>query len=81
MHWTVVAAVAMVATVGCTPRDGDAIRALEASGFDVIELTGYEPFVCLGDELSTGFEATNARGQRVSGVVCCGIVRACTVRF
>lgn len=81
----VVAAVAMAATLamsGCEVSAGDARRALEASGFDDIELTGYAWFACgADDEYASSFRALDARGRKVSGVVCCGIWKSCTVRF
>ena len=59
--------------------------AAEASGFSDVETTGYEPFGCSeNDEVHTGFRATNARGQRVAGVVCSQISpfgKASTVRI
>lgn len=30
---------------------------------------------------TTGFVATNPQGMRVEGVVCCGWLKSCTVRF
>jgi hypothetical protein len=58
-------------------------RTLEASGFTEIRTL---PKVTTGcgehDFYWTGFEATNPRGQRVKGTVCCGaFVKGCTVRF
>lgn len=39
----------------------------------------------LGDNrismFQTGFVAKNPAGKRVEGVVCCGVLKACTVRF
>jgi hypothetical protein len=81
----VVAAVAAVASgslLGCEVSDGDARRALEASGFDDITLTGYAWFACGKDDaFASSFRAVNARGAEVSGVVCCGLWKSCTVRF
>lgn len=56
---------------------------LEKSGFsDVDTANGWAPFRCSKDDsFSTHFTATNPVGQRVSGVVCCGIFKSCTVRF
>lgn len=72
----------------CASNDGmqdeqAARRTLQASGFTAVEMTGWKPFTCgKGDTTSTGFKATNPAGQRVEGVVCCGLVmKACTVRF
>jgi hypothetical protein len=66
----------------CTPNDTTATKALQSMGFTNIQLTGYEFTSCSKeDELNTGFTATNAQGQSVSGVVCCGWLKDCTVRF
>lgn len=68
----------------CSSCDVDPVRyrkTLEASGFSDVKLTGWQWFVCGDDTLNTGFEATNPKGQRVSGVVCCGYAKNCTVRF
>ncbi len=54
---------------------------LEAAGFSNVKLTGFEWFRCADGEFNTGFEATNPKGQRVAGTVCCGYVKGCTVRF
>jgi len=60
----------------------EARRVLNSSGYSKVNITGYRPLSCGQDDLSsTGFEATNATGQRVTGVVCCGILKGCTVRF
>lgn len=54
-------------------------RALRASGLKDAKPAGYSPFVCAeGDSMfnSAGFEANG-----VKGMVCCGILKGCTVRF
>lgn len=68
--------------LACTDSEG-ATRALRSSGFSNVTLTGWQPGSCGKDDTSsTGFEATNPTGQRVTGVVCCGLVfKGCTVRF
>ncbi len=74
----------------CT-NDSEARRTLEAQGFDNIRIGGYAWFGCGQDDgASNTFTATNAKGQAVSGVVCCGtyegnplggLAKGCTVRF
>lgn len=67
--------------VGCTD-EGASRRALESHGFTNIRFTGYTPMACAhDDDFSTGFVATNPKGESVRGVVCCGVVKSCTVRF
>lgn len=68
-------------SMSCTDEEGSH-RALKNSGFTDIEFTGYSPFACSKDDnFSTGFRAKNPRGQMVSGTVCCGILKDCTIRF
>lgn len=71
----------MLTLAGCTDDEGSR-RALESNGFTDIQLTGYELVGCGNDDqFSTGFTAKNSQGKRVSGVVCCGWWKNCTVRF
>lgn len=66
----------------CGASEERSRAALEKSGYKDIEITGYSPFSCdEKDSFSTGFKATNPVGQRVEGVVCCGLLKNCTVRF
>jgi len=82
--WLVFMAVFIVAAAalsGCT-REGESRRVLESSGFTEIKITGWKPFACSkGDDFQTGFTAINTQGQLVEGVVCCGILKSCTIRF
>lgn len=65
----------------CTD-DSATLHTLNYAGYKNVQLTGWEPFACAGDDnFSTGFRATNPAGQRVEGVVCCGLLKSCTVRF
>ena len=67
--------------LGCED-DGRGYRALEANGFTDITMKGYAWVGCGEDDFySTHFAATNSAGKRVSGVVCCGSFKGCTVRF
>ncbi len=70
-----------IAGTGCTD-DERSKQTLEDYGFTRIEITGYEPWKC-GDDYtySTGFTADNPQNRRVRGVVCCGMVKGCTVKF
>ena len=57
-------------------------KALGNLGFTNVETKGYSWFGCgKDDSFSTAFEATNAQGQRVTGVVCSGWFKGATVRF
>lgn len=75
-------AVMAVALSACS-NSNDAVKALEAQGFTEIKTTGWSPFACSDDDtFSTGFEATNPQGKRVSGTVCSGlIIKGSTIRW
>lgn len=65
----------------CTDSERS-VQTLEQAGFTDIQTTGYVVFACSDDDsYHTGFRAKNARGQPVTGVVCCGVFKSCTVRF
>ena len=65
---------------GCS-SPSNARRTLEDAGYEDIRITGYRPFSCGEDDFtSTGFVAKNVKGKNVDGVVCCGIVKNCTIR-
>ncbi|GAC1393284.1 MAG: hypothetical protein NVS3B10_00590 [Polyangiales bacterium] len=67
--------------VSCTDETASR-RALEDSGYTEVRFTGYVAFSCgRDDNFSTGFVAKNPAGRTVSGVVCCGLFKSCTVRF
>ena len=73
---------ATLALSACAPSDERAIRALEGAGFTNIELGLYQFMACSDDDkFNVAFTADNIRGQRVSGAVCCGMFKRCTVRL
>lgn len=68
-------------TIGCTDESGSR-RALENQGFSDIQLTGYAWWGCGdSDSFRTNFTAKNPTGRQVSGVVCCGMMKSCTIRW
>ncbi len=71
----------LLALVACAD-EASTRRTLEASGYTEVR-TGPATTGCGEHDLYwTGFEATNPRGQRVRGTVCCGaFIKGCTVRF
>lgn len=72
---------AFISMTGCTDEDG-AYNLLMKEGYSDIHITGYEYFACSdSDKYRTGFTATNMKGNKVSGVVCCGYLKACTIRY
>lgn len=66
----------------CVTDTTDAKRALRNQGFTHINITGMSFFGCGKDDLpGRTFRAKNPHGDTVEGVVCCGILKGCTVRF
>ena len=69
-------------TTACTsPERSEDI--LSAAGYENIDITGYAMFSCSEDDtVKTGFRATGAHGERVTGAVCCGVFgKNCTIRI
>ena len=77
-----IAAVAMLVLAGCS-NSNDAMRALTNAGYTDISTHGWAPLQCGRDDtFSTKFTATNPAGNRVSGVVCSGLLfKNATIRF
>lgn len=66
----------------CARNEDASVNALKSMGFRDIKLNGWAAFACSQDDLpGLHFTATNPVGQPVSGVVCCGLLKSCTVRF
>lgn len=73
---------AIFALASCTDESG-AIKLLESQGYTNIQITGYDAWACgQGDDLATGFVATNMAGNIVKGTVCSGLfLKGSTIRF
>lgn len=64
----------LAAMCACT-SEPDARRALEGAGYRDIQFHGYGWFGCGQDDTyATKFTATGPTGNKVSGVVCAGLV-------
>lgn len=76
------AILSMLILTGCTDAEST-IDTVQKQGFTNVVVDGYSPFSCGNDDkMSTGFTATNPKGDVVSGVVCCGwFIKGCTVRW
>lgn len=64
--------------------DGRALAAIRASGLRDPKLGGAVTAACAESESSRRFTATNSSGERVEGVVCCGLTgvgKGCTIRW
>lgn len=86
-HWLIFMAFVVLAFflfflgVGATTPE-ETTTTLQKSGFTDVQTKDVDAFLCSeGDKPGRKFVATNPQGQRVSGVVCCGLWKACTVRF
>jgi major membrane immunogen (membrane-anchored lipoprotein) len=67
--------------IGCTSSDRTT-ETLEKAGYTDIQTGGYDWFGCSeDDDFKTKFQANNPQGQMVSGTVCCGLLKGCTIRF
>lgn len=71
----------IAAPLTCTSPN-EAVRAATAAGFHDVHAGDYAWFAC-GDDYftSTKFTAVNANGASVEGVVCCGWLKKCSVKF
>lgn len=71
-----------ICLAGCLTTDDEARETLDKAGFTNIS-TGDNVFLGCGsgDKYGLEFTATNPNGRRVSGVVCCGNWKSCTIRF
>ena len=84
----VIVGVLFLGIVLCGPLSGscsagpDGEHALTSAGYTDVKLGGYAWFSCSdSDTFASTFTATNPAGAEVSGTVCCGWMKACTVRF
>lgn len=73
----------MQAEMNCGSPPPMAKAAVEAQGFSDVRVGEWEAFSCgQGDTLSRRFTAKNPAGNRVSGIVCCGMFfKGCTIRW
>lgn len=64
------------------PSRYEAESAIQSAGNSDIQLGGWAWFKCAKDDLrGWHFSARNANDIEVHGVVCCGALKGCTVRF
>ena len=77
-----VALLGAILMTGCTSQS-DAERALQAEGYENIQMTGYSIFSCSEDDFyRTGFSAVNHKGHVVTGTVCSGLLfKSATIRY
>lgn len=54
---------------------------LRQAGYSDVKIGGWAPLSCGNDDMfSTRFQAKNPVGNLTSGVVCCGLMKMCTIR-
>ena len=77
-----IATYALLATCGaCSPRDSTALRVLHGAGYTSVRLGSYPWFACgRDDKFNASFTAVGPAGDVVTGAVCCGVLKSCTVR-
>lgn len=82
MNKVIFAVLLVIGLAGCY-NTSDAEKAARAHGFSDVKVHGHGWFACAKDDFyATKFTATNARGEKVEGVVCSGLFfKNSTVRF
>lgn len=74
--------VVLAAAAGWKNSRSRAERAVESTGASDVKLGGWAWFSCGKDDTyAWKFDATNAKGEAVSGYACCGLLKGCTVRY
>lgn len=66
---------------GCFTDDTRTTRILQESGYTNVVTTGWAFGCSDSDTFETGFKARSPNGTPVSGVVCCGLLKSCTIRL
>lgn len=80
MKRVMIAAAALLA--GCAPPVGEARSAVEAYGFDRVNVGGYALIGCSREDVHRfKWTGRNTAGRHVAGVVCGGILKDWTVRI
>lgn len=73
---------AAVLLTGCFTSPHEAVASLESQGMTNVRTGGAAWFACgKNDKTGIEFTATNPLGRPVAGVVCCGVLKGCTVRW
>jgi hypothetical protein len=72
---------ALLLLAGCTCSSATQ-ETLRKAGYTNVTTGGHSFLACSEDDFSaTKFTADNPAGERVSGTVCCGVLKHCTIRF
>jgi hypothetical protein len=79
--FAIVALLVVVGSGGFRSSDDRIRSVLQRAGYSEIEVGGWSPMTCADDDLtSTSFQARGPNGK-VSGTVCCGVLKGCTIRW
>lgn len=71
----------LIASASCVTDDDEVTSTLVAEGYSDVKPGDWAMFGCgEHDKKGRRFVAKNPVGVEVSGVVCCGILKGCTVR-
>jgi len=74
--------VTLLTVIAACTTPNKAEEVLLQQGYTDIETKGYAPFACSEDDtFATRFTARAPNGEDVSGAVCCGVLKRCTVRL
>lgn len=72
----------LLLVTSCVTGEDETYETLLNQGFTEINVRGTAPFMCgEHDKLGRVFDATNTNQKRVTGVVCCGTFKGCTIRW
>jgi len=78
----VIIAISITVKVSMYTSDSAEIKALQSQGFKSIDVGGWALWGCSdSDATSKHFTAINANNKQVSGVICCGYFKRCTIRW
>lgn len=70
-----------VGTIGAWSTPSGAEDAVRASGVDNPAIGSWAPFRCSKDDLWCNHFTGTRNGQPVSGIVGCGLLKGCTIRY
>lgn len=72
----------ILGSINSNDQTQETITFLEQQGFRQVSITGYDPFSCSRDDISSiGFTAINSNGYKVSGTICSGLLKGKTIRY
>jgi hypothetical protein len=71
-----------VSMIGCAPSNEKALSVLTGAGYTEVKLGGFPFFSCSeDDDFNVSFVGVGPSGVKVTGAVCCGLLKNCTIRL